>query len=334
MVKVSVNGFGTIGKRVADAISKQRDMTLVGVSKTTPDYFSRMAQEFGLYVPRGKEREFEDRGISVEGSIEDMIENSDLVIDCTPEGQGMRNKEELYEKLGVKAIFQGGEKAEVAQVSFVAQCNYEEAIDKDFVRVVSCNTTGLARTLGSLQPLGIKKARVTLIRRAADPKEHRKGPINAIVPDPPRIPSHHGPDVRTVLKDLDIVTMAVKVPTTIMHLHTVMLEMNEEVKRDDIISHLEDAPRIILVSSDMGMKSTASLIEYFRDLGRKRGDIYEIVVFEDSVSVEGREVYYMQAVHQEADVVPENVDAVRAMFDLADKDESIETTDKSLGIWR
>ena len=55
MVKVSVNGFGTIGKRVADAISKQRDMTLVGVSKTTPDYFSRMAQEFGLYVPRGKE---------------------------------------------------------------------------------------------------------------------------------------------------------------------------------------------------------------------------------------------------------------------------------------
>ncbi len=33
MIKVSVNGYGTIGKRVADATLKQPDMELVGVAK-------------------------------------------------------------------------------------------------------------------------------------------------------------------------------------------------------------------------------------------------------------------------------------------------------------
>ncbi len=44
-------------------------------------------------------------------------------------------------------------------------------------------------------------------------------------------------------------------------------------------------------------------------------------------------LYYYQAIHQEADVVPENVDAIRAMFELeTDKMKSIEKTDRSLGI--
>jgi glyceraldehyde-3-phosphate dehydrogenase (NAD(P)) len=38
-------------------------------------------------------------------------------------------------------------------------------------------------------------------------------------------------------------------------------------------------------------------------------------------------------VHQEAIVVPENIDAIRAMFELErDKFKSIEKTNKSLGI--
>ena len=38
VVKVAVNGYGNIGKRVADAIAKQGDMQLVGVSKTRPNF--------------------------------------------------------------------------------------------------------------------------------------------------------------------------------------------------------------------------------------------------------------------------------------------------------
>ncbi|MCJ2520367.1 MAG: glyceraldehyde-3-phosphate dehydrogenase, partial [Candidatus Thermoplasmatota archaeon] len=61
--------------------------------------------------------------------------------------------------------------------------------------------------------------------------------------------------------------------------------------------------------------------------------LYEIVIWEDGVQVSDKTLYYFQAVHQEADVVPENVDAIRAMMEIeADKKVSIRKTDLSLGI--
>ncbi|MGZ4883647.1 MAG: glyceraldehyde-3-phosphate dehydrogenase, partial [Halobacteriota archaeon] len=52
MVKVAVNGYGNIGKRVADAVAKQDDMELVGVSKTRPNFEAFVAAKKGypLYV--------------------------------------------------------------------------------------------------------------------------------------------------------------------------------------------------------------------------------------------------------------------------------------------
>jgi glyceraldehyde-3-phosphate dehydrogenase (NAD(P)) len=35
-VKVAINGYGTIGKRVADAVAEQDEMEIVGVVKTRP----------------------------------------------------------------------------------------------------------------------------------------------------------------------------------------------------------------------------------------------------------------------------------------------------------
>ena len=58
-------------------------------------------------------------------------------------------------------IFQGGEKAEVAEVSFIAQSNYNDSWGKNAVRVVSCNTTGLSRVLGAIdRKFGVKQAKV------------------------------------------------------------------------------------------------------------------------------------------------------------------------------
>ena len=82
------------------------------------------------------------------------------------------------------------------------------------------------------------------------------------------------------------------------------------------------------------MKSTAQIMELARDLGRPRSDLYEIGVWEDGVHVvDGTQLYYFQAIHQESDVVPENVDAIRAMMELErDGRKSIEKTDRSMGI--
>ena len=45
--KVLINGYGSIGKRVADAVSMQDDMEIIGVTKTKPDFEARLAVEKG-----------------------------------------------------------------------------------------------------------------------------------------------------------------------------------------------------------------------------------------------------------------------------------------------
>ncbi len=336
-MRILVNGFGTIGKRVAWAITRQDDMKLYGIVKTKPDYAALVAvrNDIDIYVPNEESLKlFEENNVPVKGLINEALEKVDLVVDATPAKIGAKYKE-LYKQYGVKAIFQGGEKPEVAQVSFNTLCNYGQALGKDYVRVVSCNTTGLLRILCTLdKTIGVEKVRALLVRRAADPKEVKKGPINAIVLDPPNPPSHHGVDVKTVMPDLDILTYAVVAPTTLMHTHYLVVTLKEYASRAKIIGILEEVSRILLVdSSKLSIKSTAELVELARDLGRPRNDFYELLVWENSITVNGKELMLIQSVHQEAIVVPENIDAIRAMLRLEeDPIEAMHKTDKSLGI--
>lgn len=333
-VKVAINGYGTIGKRVADALSMQDDMEVVGVTKRRADYNSRLAkQHFPLYtaVPESLD-EFREKGIEVDGTINDLLEECEIVIDCSPSKVGAENKP-MYERAKVKAIFQGGEKHETAGTSFNAMANYEEALGKDYVRVVSCNTTGLCRTLYPLeQKFGIESVKAVMIRRAVDPSDSKKGPINAIEPVL-KVPSHHGIDVQTVMHDLNITTMAVKVPTTLMHVHSVMVDLRADASSNEVISLWKETPRVAFVKGSEGINSTAQIIELARDLARKRNDFNESIVWEDGVHLFENTLYYYQAIHQESNVVPENIDAIRAMFELEeDKMKSIEKTDRALGL--
>jgi hypothetical protein len=61
------------------------------------------------------------------------------------------------------------------------------------------------QTMDAEDGVAAKRARGSLLRRVTDPWEsHESGVMNTLVPEP-EIPSHQGPD-------LDVVTMAVKVP--------------------------------------------------------------------------------------------------------------------------
>ncbi len=336
-VRVGVNGFGTIGKRVAEAVMLQPDMELVGVAKTRPDYAAAYAAEKGIkiFVPREAAAKFKEVGIEPAGTIEDMLSQVDVVVDATPAGVGASYKP-LYEKHGVRMIFQGGEKPDVAEASFSTLCNYEEAVGRRSLRVVSCNTTALLRSICALRKaVDIESVFATIVRRAADPKETKRGPVNAIVPNPAKAPSHHAVDVKTVLPWLDIVTMAVVVPTTLMHVHVVQATVKQKVERSDVVEAFLSTPRIVLADDSLGLRSTADLVEYARDLGRKRYDIPELVIWENSIAVEGNKVMWMQAVHQESIVVPENIDAIRAVTGLAKKTEdTIRLTDETLGLMK
>jgi len=334
-VKVAINGYGTIGKRVADAVAAQDDMRVVGVAKRRPTYEVRtaLAKGYPFYTVTEENRaDFKKRGLEVAGLLPEMIEAADIVVDCTPEDVGAENKP-LYAKAGRPVIYQGGEEAEVAEASFNAAANYSEAWGKRAVRVVSCNTTGLCRTLFPLyRELGIEDVFAVMVRRAVDPQDAKKGPVNAITPAL-KVPTHHGPDVRTVIHDLPIQTMAVVVPSTLMHLHAVAVRLKKDVTAKDVLALWERTPRVRLVDGGEEVKSTSHVMELARELGRPRSDMYEIVVWRDGTSVSGRRLYYYQAVHQESDVVPENVDAIRSMLKSEDDGrKSIARTDKAMGI--
>ena len=331
-VKVVVNGYGTIGKRVADAAAIQSDMEVLGVAKTRPNFEARMALEKGypLYVLAGREPDFEAAGMEVSGTVEDMLAIGDVVVDCTPNKIAAPNKA-LYDAAGIKAMWQGGEDHELAGISFNAHSNYDDAFGCDYARVVSCNTTGLSRVLSTLDSeFGVGKVRATLCRRSADPGDIKKGPINAIVPEL-KMPSHHGPDVKTVLPEIDIDTVAIKVPTTLMHLHIVNMDLKEACTSEDVLEALDENSRIRLISE--GMASTAEVMELARDMNRPRSDMWENCIWEESVNVSDCELYLFQAIHQESDVIPENIDCIRAMTETeSDAVRSITMTNKAMGL--
>ena len=335
-IRVGVNGYGVIGKRVAAAVSRQEDMELVGVADVATDWRLASAARRGMPLYGATEaavRDMESAGLAPAGGLDTLLAGVDVVVDCTPKGVGAENAP-AYRAAGVPFVVQGGEKHEVTGHSFVADANYETAVGRDATRVVSCNTTSIVRTLGALQAAGLlERARGTLLRRATDPWEsHLGGIMNTLVPEP-SIPSHQAPDARTVLPALDVVTVAVKVPETLGHLHFWSVDLAREAGREEVLGALVSTPRVAPLRTGDGLGALNAVKELALDVGRPHGDLYEVALWEDLVTVRGRELFYAYMVDNQAIVIPETVDAVRALAgEEPDAEDSMRRTNAALGI--
>jgi len=337
-VRVAINGYGTIGKRVADAVDAQDDMEVVGVTKTGPSFGCEMAvrKNFDIYCTSDDPdmiASFESSPFKCKGGLKDLLSISDVVIDCSPGKMGAENLGK-YQDAGVKSIFQGGEKHSLTGLSYTSCANHSENYGAETTRVVSCNTTGLSRTLVPLyEHCGSLKVECTMIRRAADPGDSKKGPINAIKPVL-KVPSHHGPDVMTVKPEIEINSLAVAVPTTIMHVHAIIADLPEGhgLSTESVIEMWKSSPRVIVMNGEGNrITTTAEVMEMARDIGRKWGDLHEIFVWEDGVRLMGNRLYYFQAIHQESDVIPENIDCVRALMEIEKNwQKSVKKTDDAI----
>jgi glyceraldehyde-3-phosphate dehydrogenase (NAD(P)) len=336
-IKVGINGYGTIGKRVADSVIMQKDMELAGITSHSYSFNTEVAKKKGYKIfslSNEAENELKENGINPDGNFQNLLETADIIVDATPRKIGKENLEKFYRPGNVKGIVQGGESHQTTGTSFVAQCNYNDAINKDYVRVVSCNTTGLCRTLDALNKFDITSVHATMIRRGADPGDIHHGPINAVVPVL-EMPSHHGPDVQTVIPKCQIFTTALSVPSTLMHIHTVIADVRKKVNVEEVIEALNKATRVRIVRNAEHLRSTAEIMEFARDLGRLRGDMPEICVWKEAIGTISNgynKLLYMQAVHQESDVIPENIDCIRAMMGFKDGQKSIEMTNETFGI--
>ncbi|WP_119681824.1 type II glyceraldehyde-3-phosphate dehydrogenase [Indioceanicola profundi] len=334
--RVAVNGYGVIGKRVADAVAQQEDMELAGVSDISADWRARMVTQkgFRLYGATSEQAQaMRDAGLDVAGALDDLLGASDVVVDCTPKRVAAKNVE-LYRQKGMKFIVQGGEKHEVTGHSFVAEASYESALGRDSTRVVSCNTTSIVRTLTALKHAGLlRRARGTLLRRATDPWEsHLGGIMNTLVPEA-EIPSHQGPDAQSVDPDLDVITMAVKVPETLAHLHYWAVQLTRSADKEEVLEAFRSSPRIALIRMADGLTAINAVKELMADLGRPHDNLYEVALWADMLKVEGDELFYGYMVDNQAIVIPETVDAIRALVgQVRDPRESIVKTNAALGI--
>jgi len=95
------------------------------------------------------------------------------------------------------------------------------------------------------------------------------------------------------------------------------------------------APRIAFLRADEGIVALNSTLELMADLGRPRADMWEVGLWEDSLTVRGAEAFYNYQVFNQAIVVPEAIDAIRALGGTeTDGAASIARTDRALGLVR
>ena len=334
--KVAVVGYGVIGQRVADGVAKQGDMELVGVVDVAPTLSIRALRdsgmEYDLYVVEDSMRAaFEAESIPVKGNLSDILSKVDIVLDATPGGVGIKNKE-IYKKSGLKAIFQGGEANEVADVFFHGYANYERGIGKDYLKLTSCNTTGFIRAIDCIdKAVGVERVVITIMRRSADPGDTHRGVVDLGLIE--KVPNHQCVDLMLIMPHVEATGLLVHLPMTHGHIISILATPKNKISAADAISLFEKHPRIKVVEIAKGFNSNAALFRYARDMGNKRADMYEIAVFSETVVLSGDNLFFTISIPQEAVVTPETIDAVRAALSLqTDGAEAVALTNRYLGL--
>lgn len=336
MVKVGVVGYGVIGLRLAAGVSRQEDMELVGVADVGLTLSVRALAERGMpydfyLVDPSRREEVEAAGVKVSGTVEDLVQKCDIILDATPAGVGEKNKA-LYEQYGKKAIFQGGESTNVADVFFHGYANYEKGLGKQFLKLTSCNTTGLIRAVDCVdRAVGVDNVMITIIRRVADPGDYHRGLTNALKVD--KVPSHQATDLMLIMPHIKATGVLVHTPVTHGHIISTNIKPKKPVTREEVLDMFYAHPRIRVVRIKDGFQGNAALFRYARDLGNPHSDMYEIAVFEETVQVFEGHIIFAFNVPQEAVVIPETIDGIRAATEMqSDRLEGVGMTNKYLNM--
>ncbi|MEM4231030.1 MAG: type II glyceraldehyde-3-phosphate dehydrogenase [Candidatus Nitrosocaldus sp.] len=329
--RVFLNGYGTIGRRVAYALANDREIEFIGIGKYSIDDRAKEAREqgFKIFVPEAKMDEFKSKGYEVEGSIKDAIVASDLIVDASKDGLGYENKINYYLPLNKPAIFQGGEdrygEHSVADIIHNSRVNYEQVYGKRYVIQGSCNVTGLGRIM---QPLierygdEITRFDATLIRRWAD-LEDKKEVKDSIEWD--RDP-HHQKDVADFIKSHALYVDVYKVPSRMMHLHQLYVRFKHECpSKDSILDVFEKEWGVALLSN---AKGTADVRKKALELGFPFGDTCMVHIHTDVLKVQGDMLKITYSDDQTGIVAPENHMLMQAMLFRRSKRESLERTER------
>jgi glyceraldehyde-3-phosphate dehydrogenase (NAD(P)) len=200
------------------------------------------------------------------------------------------------------------------------------------LKLTSCNTTGLIRTVDALdRAVGIEKVAITIIRRVADPGDTHRGLVDTLQIEP--IPNHQAVDLMSIMPHIDATGILVHTPVTHGHIITIVATPKRDVTKEEVIEAFKAHPRIRVVRIGDGFDTNTSLFNYARFLGHPRGDMYEVGLFEEAVGMSGKDIMFAINIPQESVVIPETIDGIRAALEMqTDRLEGVAMTNQYLGM--
>jgi glyceraldehyde-3-phosphate dehydrogenase type II len=281
---VHVVGTGTIGEPLIGLLcDAKEDLEIDEVTfyKHNPVLTDRpkvkglMNRGANLAVNEEKIKEFQELGMEPLYETEEAIKRASVIIDCTPKGTGLMNKEKYYNKYKnkIKGFLAQGSEFGFGKM-YAVGINDEAITKKDqFIHIVSCNTHNIAVLIKTLaienKKNHLKEGRFLCIRRANDISQDK-----GFIPSPEvgthkdeKMGTHHAVDVYHLYKtldiDLNVFSSALKLNTQYMHCIWFDLKLDKKTTKEEAIQSFIDNPRVAVT-----YKKSASLVFSF---GRDHG---------------------------------------------------------------
>ncbi len=335
MMKLFINGYGNIGRRLATGFSQDDEIDLIGIAKYSYDEKVNEAIEKGydVFIPENLVDVFKKNKVDFSGTIKDAVIKSDIVIDASKEGLGFKNKKELYLPFQKKAIFQGGEdrhgEFSVANIIHNSRVNYDKVNCLDYVIQGSCNVSGMGRIM---QPLienfgnEIQRYDVILIRRWADLEDTKEVKDSIQWDKQP----HHQEDVKDFLPAVNLFVDAYKVPSRMMHIHQMSIRFkNKAPNKDKIIEIFQNEFGVSILNSANG---TADVRKKAMQLGFVHGDTNMVHIHNEVTRSQDDMLKLVYSDDQTGMVIPENHLLLQSMLFSRPKNEALKKTDRIFNI--
>ena len=281
---VHVVGTGTIGEPLIGLLCDAQDE--LGIDEVTfykhspvltdrPKIKGLMNRGANLAVNETKIKEFQELSVEPMYDAEEAIKQASVIIDCTPKGTGLMNKEKYYNKYKnkIKGFLAQGSEFGFGKM-YALGINDDAITPKDkFIHIVSCNTHNIAVLIKTLGIVNDKNAlvegRFLCIRRANDISQAK-----SFIPSPEvgthkdaKMGTHHAVDVYHLYKtlgiELNVFSSALKLNTQYMHSIWYDLKLNKKITKDEAVQKFIDNPRVAIT-----YKQSANLVFSF---GRDHG---------------------------------------------------------------
>lgn len=265
---VHVVGTGTIGEPLIGLLSefkKELGIDEVSFTKRTPLLDERTKVNSlvknGATLCTFKEtwEGFEALGMNPVYEHKEALSRASIVIDCTPDGSGLKNKEAYYNKLKDKVT---GFLAQGSETGFgmpYAHGINDEAFDprkEKFLQIVSCNTHAISAVTKTIALNGERNPSSNLLegnfdiaRRSSDISD-RKG-VSAgveVYEHEGERGTHHADDAYRLFKtlgvQLDLFSSAIKTTSQYMHTFKFDLELKDGISEEQAMEKLSVNPRI------------------------------------------------------------------------------------------